>query len=108
MKLVYWLISAVISSDVDHKFYDHDDFVATDYNMFDTFEGYTWHKYEHSIHTNQENHRQFYLKKQAQKEFGELLNITFDIDLISINSIVKPVYKEESLYPDQPTSKNTS
>lgn len=48
-----------------HKFYDHDDFVATDYNLFDTFEGYTWHKYEHSAHSQGNNKRQFYLKDQA-------------------------------------------
>ena len=35
----------------NHKFFDHGDYVATDYNMFDTFEGYTWHKYEHSAHS---------------------------------------------------------
>ena len=57
MKLILTLVSVALSAESTHKFYDHDDFVATDYNMFDSFEGYTWHKYEHSIHTNQENHR---------------------------------------------------
>ena len=99
MKLILSLVSAVLSSEQPHKFYDHDDFVATDYNMFDSFEGYTWHKFEHSIHTNQENHRQFFLKTQAEKEFGELLNITFDIDLIQINSIIKPTYRDDEVYP---------
>ena len=65
MHTIIWLISVVLCSEENHKFYDHDDFVATDYNMFDSFEGYTWHKYEHSIHNNLENHRQFYLSKQA-------------------------------------------
>ena len=45
----------------DHKFYDHGDFDPNDYNMFDTFEPYTWHKYEHSLHSQKANMREFYL-----------------------------------------------
>jgi len=41
-----------------HKFFDHGDLDPNDYNMFDSFEGYTWHKYEHS----KEEFSQFYIK----------------------------------------------
>ena len=62
------LISAAYraeDSSTHNSFYTDEDFVSTDYNLFDTFEGYTWHKYQHSS----EEYRQFYLHKQAEKEF---------------------------------------
>ena len=75
-----------------HKFFDHDDFDPSDYNMFDSFEGYTWHKFQHS---KQEKYTNFYIKEAADKEFNELHNITFDIDIIWINNDLKPSYPDE-------------
>lgn len=82
--LISILVIATIQAETtaDKKFYDHGEFEDTDYNMFDTFEPYTWHKYQHSVHSKKQNMRAFYLKEQVQKEFAELLNITFDIDII--------------------------
>lgn len=35
------------SDDTHNSFYTDEDRVETDYNLFDTFEGYTWHRYQH-------------------------------------------------------------
>ena len=82
---------------VEHKFFDHNDFNPADYNLFDSFEGYTWHKQIHQA----DNYSQFYISTQADKEFEELLNITFDVDLVYINDEQKPTYEAERVYPSQ-------
>ena len=97
--LTFFLVIPLISESTasePHKFYDHDDYKATDYNMFDSFEGYTWHKYEH---TKSKGLKQFYIQKQADKEFNELLNVTFDVDIVYINGIIKPKYEDAMVYP---------
>jgi len=64
----------VAAKSAKHKFFDHGDFDPADYNLFDTFEPYTWHKYEHSAaqaaSSTSKNFREFYLGKQAEKEFA--------------------------------------
>jgi len=82
------ILSLIHAEDTPHKFFDHDDFNPADYNLFDSFEGYTWHKMQNA----KETYTQFYIKKAADKEFAELLNITFDVDIIYINNKVKPKY----------------
>ena len=46
-------------SSTHNSFYTDEDVVQTDYNLFDTFEGYTWHRYQHQS----DEYRQFYLHK---------------------------------------------
>ena len=53
---------------------------AGDYDTFDTFEGYIWHRW---LHLDSKN-RQFYLREQVQKEFGQLQNVSFDVDIVHI------------------------
>lgn len=77
-----------------------EDFSA-DYDLFDTFEGYMWHRFEHL----DAEHRQFYLSQQAEKEFGQLRNVTFDIDIVHVRgekeTMFKPRYPVSQLYPEQ-------
>lgn len=88
-------------SETHNSFYTDEDLVLTDYNLFDTFEGYTWHRYQHSS----DEFRQFYLHTQAEKEFLQLQNITFDIDIVHIageqEGKVKPKYEASKVYPAQ-------
>ena len=71
--------------------------IAGDWDLFNSFEGYTWHKHQ----KQSEDLKQFYIKTQADKEFSEIQNITFDIDLVYINDKVKPTYSEDQVYPNQ-------
>ena len=87
-----------------YTFYDHGESTDDLYDIFDTFEAYTWHKYENSQHSSpdkKENLREFYLQSQADKEFKELLNLSFDVDIIYLNDKVKPTYDPALVYPDQ-------
>ena len=44
----FLVISKCLAWNQKHNsFYDHYDMIDTDYNMFDTFEGYTWHRFQH-------------------------------------------------------------
>jgi len=84
-----------------NSFFTDEDVVLTDYNLFDTFEGYTWHRHQHAA----QEFKQFYLHKQAEKEFLQLQNITFDIDIVHIagemEGKVKPKYHASQVYPTQ-------
>lgn len=74
---------------------------ASEWSLYDTFEGYWWHRYLHLP----DHFRKFYLQEQAQKEFGQLRNISFDVDVILIEGErvgkVKPKYEHTWLYPGQ-------
>ena len=94
--LVLLLSFLTISASEPHKFFDHGDFQPGDYNMFDTFEGYSWQKFEHGS----SKYSSFYIKEQADKEFAELLNITFDVDLVHLNGVFKPKYPDNMIYPN--------
>lgn len=101
-KVLTLLLVLASANKKPHKFFDHDDFDPTDYNLFDSFEGYTWHK----IQNTREQYSQFYIEKQADKEFKELLNIVFDVDIVYINGKIKPTFDGSEVYPNQNTKKN--
>lgn len=94
-------------SETHNSFFTDEDIVLTDYNLFDTFEGYTWHRHQHAA----DEFKQFYLQKQAEKEFLQLQNITFDVDIIHIageqEGKVKPKYQAFKVYPEQDIPKTS-
>lgn len=46
----------------------------------------------------EDSSKEFYLQKELEKDFS-ILNFTFNVDIVLINNITKPVYNE--IYPIQ-------
>lgn len=91
---LFQLINAQEEQEVQHNyFYEDIKPDPTEYDLIDTFEGYIWHKFQHQDN----NFKAFYLSKEAEKEFKQLRNISFDIDIIHIKGETWSQYKPK--YP---------
>ena len=64
-----FLLTAVLAENYFKE--EHSGLKEGEYDLFETFEGYIWDRFNHL----DSKHRQFYLHQQAAKEFGLLRNI---------------------------------